>query len=146
EAASLFTKYSTLGKFQTSESSVLLSRGPTTTSNGTVLFTNNICQLEARTTKPRFFSSVTILSLDDLIFSNNQCWIDAVSLSGVLDAFLLASYVQVLGNRFQEAALFPVLASGFTVGALNVTAQNISTYCLFCTGILQPALDANNLS
>jgi len=146
EAASLFRKYSTLGTFQTSESSVSLGRGPTTTSNGTVLFTNNICQLEARATKPRFFSSVTILSLDDLIFSNNQCWIDAVKLSGVLDAFLLASYVQVLGNRFQEAALFPVLASGFTAGALNVTAQNISTYCLFCTGTLQPALDANNLS
>lgn len=146
EAASLFSKYSTLGKTQTTEPSVSLSRGPTTTSNGTILFTNNICQLEARATKPHFFSSVSILSLDDLIFSNNQCWIDAVSRSGFLDAVLLASYVQVLGNRFQEAALFPVLASGYTAGALNVTAQNISTYCLFCTGTLQPALDANNLS
>jgi hypothetical protein len=89
---------------------------------------------------------VTILSLDDLIFGNNQCWIDAPSRSGVLDACLVAGSLQVTSNRFQEAASFPVLASGFTIGGLNITAQNISTYCLFVTGILRPALDASNLS
>jgi hypothetical protein len=67
-------------------------------------------------------------------------------LSGALDAFLLAFFVQVTGNRFQEAALFPVLASGYTAGLLNVTAQNMSTYCLFCTASLQAAIDANNVS
>ena len=30
--------------------------------------------------------------------------------------------------------------------ALNITSQNISTYCLFATGLLQPAIDNNNLS
>ena len=39
-----------------------------------------------------------------------------------------------------------MLASGFTVGALNITSQNISTYCLFATGTLQPAIVNNNLS
>ena len=36
--------------------------------------------------------------------------------------------------------------AGFTLGALNITSQNISTYCLFATGILQPAIDKFNLS
>jgi hypothetical protein len=39
-----------------------------------------------------------------------------------------------------------VLLSGFTIGALNITSQNISTYCLLATGTLQPAIDNNNLS
>ena len=146
EATSLAGNYTGLGTHQIAGSKEGLKRSPATISNGAVTFANNICQLEARFTNPKFFSSVLILSLDDLIFSNNQCWVDAVPLSGALDAFLLASFIQVTGNRFQEAALFPILASGYTAGALNVTAQNISTYCLFCTGILQPALDANNLS
>ena len=58
----------------------------------------------------------------------------------------MAAFLQVTSNRFQESALFPVLASGFTIGGLNITSQNISTYCLFATGALQPALDMNNLS
>jgi hypothetical protein len=145
ELASLAGKFSNLGQRQTLSTS-FLSRGSGGTSNGAVTFTDNMCQLEARVSRPHSFSSVTIMTLDDLIFGNNQCWVDAFPLTALLDAFLLAGSLQVTSNRFQEAAGFPVLASGFTIGALNITGHNISTYCLFATGTLQPALNTKNLA
>ena len=113
---------------------------------GAVIFTNNTCQLEARLSGQRCIASVMIVALDDLIFGHNECWVDGGRLTAVVDALLAAGTVQVTSNRFQEAAGFPVLASGFTVGALNITSQNISTYCLFATGTMQPAILNNNLS
>jgi hypothetical protein len=145
ELAFLAGKFSSLGQAQTVPAS-FLGRGSASTSNGAVTFTDNVCQLEARVSRPRSFSSVTIMTLDDLIFGNNQCWVDAFPLTAALDAFLLAGSLQATSNRFQEAAGFPVLASGFTIGALNITGHNISTYCLFATGRLQPALNTKNLS
>jgi hypothetical protein len=122
-------------------------RGSGTTSNGAVTFTDNMCQLEGRVTRPQAFSSVLILSLDDLIFGNNQCWLDAVPppVTVAFDALLAAGFVQVTSNRFQEV-LGSVVASGLTIGLLNVTGQNISTHCLYATGSLQPALLTKNLS
>ena len=114
-------------------------------SSGAVLFTNNICQLEARGLEQGFLASVFIFSLDHLIFANNHCWVDGPPLSGIMDAFLLAVSLQVTSNRFQEAANFPVLLSGLTAGFLNITSQNISTYCLIAVN--QPpfrVLDNNN--
>ena len=87
-----------------------------------------------------------IFTLDDLMFGNNECWLDGRPATASVDALLAAGSLQVTSNRFQEAAGFSVLASGFTVGALNITSQNISTYCLFATGTLQPAIFNNNLS
>src|SRR4029079_13477656 len=87
-----------------------------------------------------------ILTLDDLIFASNACWLDGPPGTAFLDALLIAGSTQVTSNRFQEAAGFSVLVSGFTLGALNITSQNISTYCLFATGTLQPAIANNNLS
>lgn len=123
------------------------ARGSGTTSNGAVTFTENMCQLEARITRPRAFSSVMIMSLDDLIFGNNQCWMDATArpATAALDAMLVAGFVQVTSNRFQEVA-GSVAASGFTAGLLNITGQNISSHCLFATGLLKPALLTKNLS
>jgi hypothetical protein len=115
-------------------------------SHGVVLFANNVCQLETRLNGRRCFASVVVASLDDLIFGQNQCWLDGPTGTAFLDALLIAGSIQVTGNRFQEARNFPVLASAFTIGALNITSQNISTYCLFATGLLQPAIDNNNLS
>jgi hypothetical protein len=145
ELASLAGKFSNLGQRQTL-STAFVGRSSGITSNGAVTFTDNMCQLEARISRPHSFSSITIMTLDDLIFGNNQCWVDAVPLTAALDAFLLAGSLQATSNRFQEAAGFPVLASGFTIGALNITGHNISTYCLFATGTLQPALNTKNLS
>jgi hypothetical protein len=119
--------------------------GSGTTSNGAVTFTENMCQLEGRITRPHAFSSVMIITLDDLIFGNNQCWVDAIAATAVLDAMLVAGFVQVTSNRFQEV-LGSVLASGFTAGLLNITGQNISSHCLFATGFLRPALLTKNLS
>ncbi len=112
---------------------------------GAVIFTNNICQLESRFSRRRCFASVAILSLDDLIFANNQCWVDGPRLTATMDAFLIAGSLQVNNNRFQEAISPAVTISGLTVGALNITSQNISTFCLFSKGLLQPAVATNNL-
>ena len=146
DLASLAGKFGSFGQRQTVSPAAFVGRGSGITSNGAVTFTDNMCQLEARISRPHSFSSVTIMTLDDLIFGNNQCWVDAVPFTAALDAFLLAGSLQATSNRFQEAAGFPVLASGFTIGALNITGHNISTYCLFATGTLQPALNTKNLS
>jgi hypothetical protein len=143
-------EFAALGKFSglaSNQAAGFQARGSGSTSNGAVTFTDNMCQLEAKVTRPHAFSSVLIASLDDLIFGNNQCWVDAAGrpVTAVLDAMLAAGIIQVTSNRFQEVPA-SVLASGFTVGLLNITGQNISTHCLFATGIIQPALLIKNLS
>lgn len=115
-----------------------------TQSSGTVLFADNVCLLEARGLGANALSNVLILSHDSLIFSNNHCWIDGPARTAALDAFLLAGSIQVTDNRLQESPGFPVLASGVTVGVLNITTQNISTYCLFAEGT--SVVNTNNLS
>jgi hypothetical protein len=149
-------KFSTLGQNQPVLTS-FQAGGSGTTSNGAVTFAENMCQLEGKITRPHAFSSVMIVTLDDLIFANNQCWMDAISpataaldviaspATAALDAMLVAGFVQVTSNRFQEV-LGSVLASGFTAGLLNITGQNISSHCMFATGLLKPALLTGNLS
>jgi hypothetical protein len=145
ESETLAGKFTQLGKAQFTVDSTL-ARGGGTPGCGAVIFTNNTCQLEARLSGQRATSSIMIFALDDLIFGHNECWLDGRPLTAALDALLAAGSLQCTSNRFQEAAGFPVLASGFTVGGLNITSQNISTYCLFATGVLQPAIASNNLS
>jgi DNA-binding Lrp family transcriptional regulator len=103
-------------------------------SNGGVLFTNNICQLEAWASGVRGLSSVAILSLDHVLFANNQLWLDGPTLTAILDAFIFGVTTQVCTNRFQEARNYPVIYSGVTFGLVNITSQNISTYCLEVEG------------
>ena len=146
EAGSSAGKFSAMNQGSSTFSTVNVRGVFAPPSTGVVLFTNNICQLETGLSGRRCFASVMVASLDDLIFGENRCWLDGPTGTALLDAFLLAGSMQVNSNRFQEALNFPVLASGFTVGALNITSQNISTYCLFATGVLQPAIDNNNLS
>ena len=102
-------------------------------SSGSVTFTGNVCQLEARASRQAELTSVFIFTPDHLIFSNNHCWLDAQRLSLILDAFILGGSLNVIGNRFQES-VGSVLFSGITAGNINVTGQNISTYCLFVLG------------
>ncbi len=119
---------------------------------GAVLFANNICQLEARASGATGLASVEILTLDHLIFSNNHCWLDgrpgpagAVAPgTAITDAFLIAGSLQVCGNRFQESP-GAALISGYTLGQLNVTTQNISTYCLFALSPSGQLADTANL-
>ena len=114
-------------------------------SSGAVLFTNNICQLEARASGATGFASVEILSLDHVIFSNNHCWLDGgAAFTAWLDALLLCTSLNACGNRFQES-LGSVLASGLTYALLNITTQNISTYCLFPEGPAGWVISSSNL-
>jgi len=129
-----------------------------TSSSGAVLFTNNYCQLELREVPQTGFASVMIISLDHLIFANNHCWLDASGRGQQVapgeglfaagrvmftDAFLLAGSLNVTSNRFQEAQNAVVL-SAWTVGLLNVTSQNISTFCIYPQGSVVAA--TNNLA
>jgi hypothetical protein len=111
--------------------------------SGGILFTNNVCQLETRVSHQREDASVFIYTPDHLTFSNNHCWLDSTRLSAWTDALLLAGSLQVMSNRFQESPT-SVLVSGLTVGAVNITSQNISTYCLLALGTM--LLNNNNLA
>jgi Family of unknown function (DUF6519) len=112
-------------------------------SSGAVSFTGNMCQLGARGSLQTELSSVFIVTPDHLIFSNNHCWLDSAGLSSILDALLIGGSLNVIGNRFQES-VGAVFASGLTAGVVNVTGQNISTYCLFVLG--SRFSDNNNLT
>jgi hypothetical protein len=116
------------------------SRRLATSQNGTVTFSNNICQLEARVDRQRSNSSLSIFSLDHVTFTGNHCWIDAAapaaagqtnitSIGVLIDALIAGGTVNVTGNRFQESPL-SVFLSGMTIGIANITSQNIATFCL----------------
>jgi len=124
---------------------------------GTILFAHNLCQVETRGSGAGAPFSSFIATLDHLNYSNNLSWMDGagftfpavvpgqagLSLAALSDALLFGLSVQVTGNRFQEPGGC-VLASGVTAGLLNVTADNISTMCLFARGWQTAA--ANNIS
>jgi hypothetical protein len=120
-------------------------RGFLNSSIGTVLFTGNVCQLEARASKQRNLAALMILTLDHMIFSNNHCWLDGPALTAFFDALLGAGSLQLVGNRFQEASGFPVTVSGLTIGLINIAIQNLSTYCLINFGIAK-LVEANNVA
>ena len=113
--------------------------------NGTVLFANNVCQLEARESGQSELCSMLLFTPDSLIFSGNSSWIDAQAgkLSAFTDALLLAGTLQITGNRFQEP-FESVLVSGIASGYANVATSNISTSCLLCFGV--HLMHANNIA
>ena len=130
------------------------ARALATSSNGTVTFSNNISQLEARVERQRSVTSLLILSLDHVTFTGNHCWIDAFATAAedanlqfdvFFDAIIAAGSVNVTANRFQEA-LFSVALSGITIGVANITSQNISTYCLLVTGGTGLRVDSPNVA
>lgn len=99
-----------------------------TNSNGTVLFSNNICQLTADLNRVRGAMSVAIITLDHLNFTGNELWINGGRRTALMDALLGGITLQTTGSRFQEA-LGSVKYSGFSLGMANNTANNIATYC-----------------
>jgi hypothetical protein len=131
----------------------IASRALATSYNGTVTFSNNICQLEARVDRQRSITSLTIFSLDHVTFTGNHCWIDSlvpaagssVGLEAVFDALIAAGSVNVTGNRFQESA-FSVALSGATIGIANITSQNIATYCLLIAALPSLKINAPNIT
>jgi hypothetical protein len=110
------------------------SVGVPPTSNGTILFSGNICQLEARVSRQTETSSITIFTADHLIFTSNECWLDAPRSTAAWNVLLAATTLNVVANRFQETQ-HSVQYSGLTSGKVNVTGQNISSYCLLAFGV-----------
>lgn len=121
------------------------SRAFAASRNGTVLFSNNICQLEARADRQRSITSIAILSVDHLTFTGNHSWIDTATFDAIFDAVLVAGTVNVTNNRFQESPI-SVLASGLTAGVINITSQNISTFCLLVKGAPSFTVNQSNLA
>ena len=113
-------------------------------SNGTVLFTNNVCQLEGRVNAIRGIASVAIASLDHVLFSNNQLWVDGPELTALVDALVLGFSLQFTNNRLEEAVPFGVVYSGVTLGILNFTTHNIATYCLEAAAVNKWKQDTPN--
>lgn len=103
-------------------------------SSGAVHFTHNHCQLEARVSKVEGIASVAIFTFDHLNFADNHLWVDG-TIVAIMDALLFGVSLQAKDNRFQEAFL-STLISGFTWGLMNITVNNISTFCLLAPGIL----------
>jgi len=100
--------------------------------DGNVLFVNNQCSLDLlESGKSGAYASITILSLDDVAFQDNQC--DCNLMLGqdfiLTQAFLFAMSLRVTGNRFKEG-FFNAPLSAMTLGLLNTTAHNQATHCL----------------
>jgi len=112
-------------------------------SNGTLLFADNICQLETRASGAQGIASVVIFTFDHLHFANNQCWLDG-PLTAVLDALLVGGSLQVTANRFQES-VGSVFVSGLTFGISNITTYNTSTFCLFPLGAQAVSITTPNV-
>ena len=98
--------------------------------NGNVSFTDNqvVCDL-LETGLSFAMSSIVIMTLDDLSFSDNQC--DAALLDDFLlsQAILFGFSLRCADNRFKEG-VFNAPFSAATLGFFNTTVGNQSTHCL----------------
>ena len=104
--------------------------------NGNVLFADNQCSLDLlESGQSGAYTSITILSLDDVAFEDNQC--DCNLMKGqdfiLIHALLAAFSLRATGNRFKEGLLNTPL-SAMTIGLLNATAHNQATHCLVVVG------------
>ena len=145
DAFTAFTTYSAVYTSVGSGSLYQNNNRRSNSSNGTVLFTNNICQLEAQLSGIHGYSSVLIFSVDHVLFSNNQLWFDGPRATALLDAILFGLSLHATSNRLEESPNRPVRFSGLTTGLLNITSQNISTYCLIAKGTSGWLVDIPNL-
>jgi hypothetical protein len=105
--------------------------------NGNMLFADNQCSLDLleQGGSGILFTSIVLMSLDDIGFHNNQC--DCNLGFGedfvAVHALLLGASLRATGNRFKEG-WFSAMFSAFTIGILNTTAHNQATHCLMVTG------------
>ncbi|HEY2513845.1 MAG TPA: DUF6519 domain-containing protein [Polyangiaceae bacterium] len=134
DLAATIRNYSELYATALNGSKSIVARNPlAASSSGSVLFSNNMCQIEARVSGVRAAASVAILSLDHILFSGNHCWVDGGERTVSFDALLFGLTLQANGNRFQESAE-AVLASAVTLGLANMTTHNMATYCILAFG------------
>jgi len=104
------------------------------TTGGSVTFANNVCQFHTTEERILGLCSVGIFTLDEALISANQLTISGTELTAFLDLFLFGLTSHCTSNRLQEMPRHAALYSGVTFGLLNMTTQNISTYCLKATG------------
>ncbi len=103
-------------------------------SGGAVLFNDNQCLLDLTSEDQEFvFSSVMVLSLDDVAFEDNEVTLRSRNDYVLTDALVLGVSTRVVGNRFSEQLLLLFL-SAITFGVMNTTAHNQSTFCLLVRG------------
>jgi hypothetical protein len=80
-------------------------------------------------------SSIAILSLDDVGFSDNQSEVSSTNFFIGANAVLLAGSVRVNDNRFSETWQ-RALYSGISFGGMNITSHNITTHCLMIDSLI----------
>ena len=78
-------------------------------------------------------SSVQITGLGDIGFADNQCDVRLSSGFVLMNLLLFAWSPRVCDNRFQEV-LKQVAISGFVMGFMNMTTNNVATHCLVAKG------------
>jgi hypothetical protein len=114
-------------------------------SGGEILFGHNeVLLAPLNESGPAIFTSIELLSLDDIQFENNQCEARVGKESLTVNGFALGWSVRMNGNRFEE---FPAPGlSGLTIGAYNCTTMNQGTRCFAVAGVPALTVDTGNRS
>jgi hypothetical protein len=81
-----------------------------------------------------WFSSIFIISADDVSLSDNQSQCLSPNLAVLTNGFVLSITARIADNRFAEQATTAAL-SGFTLAAMNSTTDNQGTHCFLIVGI-----------
>jgi hypothetical protein len=112
---------------------------------GNVTFNDNQVVLDLQSAgDSRALTSITILTLDDVAFEDNQCDCSLLRDFVFVQATILGASVRVIGNRFKEGR-FNAFFSAFTLGQpLNCTAQNQATHCIVARTTYLPFLVFND--
>ncbi len=107
--------------------------------DGNVLFADNQCMLDLIETGLSFaFTSILIMTLDDIAFSDNQCDCNLLDDIVIAHTLLFGFSARMNDNRLKEG-LINALYSAITIGIMNAATNNQSTHCLLVAGIV-PAL------
>jgi len=137
-----FTSFSSMALNQPKASVVI---GTRLAVGGEILFTDNQVVLVPQERVRQFvFSSVELLSLDDVACEDNQCEARMGATFLLTNGFVLAWSTRVNGNRFEEA-ITPGL-SGVTIGVFNCTSMNQGTRCFAVLGVPALTLSTGNRS
>ena len=98
--------------------------------SGKTLFTENQVTFDVGEDPFAFvLSSIAVVSLDDLGFTDNQCEVNSTNVFVLTDVMLGGGSVRVADNRFSETWLRALL-SGWSIGGMNTTTDNQATHCL----------------
>jgi hypothetical protein len=127
--------------FTTSPSFSSVGR-PVEFDTGLVSCNDNQIRFESRQrSQALWFSSVFILSADDVSLEDNQCQCLSPGLALITNGLVISISARIADNRFTEQAPTSLL-SGFTLAAMNSTTDNQGTHCFLIAGL--PPLTIRN--